>query len=64
MIDKHPTMMSDNEVVNEYKDLSTKRRMKNIVNMNLSVAEENQLCQLREEVEHRELDAEGGKSAQ
>ncbi len=56
MIDKHATMMTDEEVLKEHMELSNRRKMVKIVNMNLSVAEEKKLHDLIEEINYRGLD--------
>lgn len=57
MIDKHATMMTDEEIIEEHKELSQKRKMRKLVNMNLHISEENKLHDLIEEINHRGLDA-------
>ena len=56
MEEKHATMMSDEEVIEKYKELNIKVIMSKLVTTNMKVSEMDMFNDLVEEIKHRELD--------
>ncbi len=54
---KHATMMSDEEVLEKYKELRVRIKMSKLVTTNMRVSEMDMFNNLVEEIKHRELDA-------
>ncbi len=56
MESKHATMMSDEEVLEKYKELSVRVEMSKLVTTGMRVSEMDMFNDLVEEIKHRELD--------
>lgn len=53
--EKHPTMMTDEEVIEKYKELSVRVEMSKLVTTGLRVSEINMFNDLVEEIKYRGL---------